>query len=980
MSAPWTSPPPRAIVAAATSTATASSPRRRPRVSPIDRATPRRMTPTPRALPLPLPLPSRGASIASSSAPGARGGGGGGGYRVGYRAPRAPRRLERRAISEPSSSKSSSEVFVEEEMSRRAQNAADAATETPEEAVAALEEDVARLDARRLALTTDLDAAYDACFGGVTVEFEIVVDEIAAADADDAEAEKKPPKPSTSKTTTTRTFDVMDEETFRAIGADEPAVVTALIDVAKSDAERWLTFQRDAHRHKLQRDRVVAELAAARAELRVARRGGGAAAAAKAAMDAARLAAAEAKGASEGGILSDAAAARRTKRVVLISGFESFNVGLYKKAAKKVAKRCPGVELVVFSDRDIESKREDVAAALEGADVFFGSLLFDFDQVEWLRRAIEKIPTRFVFESALELMSETSVGSFEMKPAPDGQKAGPPPAVKAILSKFGSGKEEDKLVGYLSFLKIGPALLRFVPGRKAKDLRNWLTVYGYWNQGGVENVEEAFVYVAKQYLADVLSESGEDAGPEDDDRAAAAVGGVLEGLRGRGARAKPPKETPAARVLPPRPRARGRAVAGRRVTEYLAWYDKTRARIGSPFGVHAAPADAPSVAVLLYRKHVITQQPYLAGPRRARSQASGVQSDADVHQRRRGAHRSCATSSPREQRAGRARGRVLAIDSLRPDACVRRRGGQHRRASPSSAAPREAMEAGRQAEVAQSHPDARRTCPYVVAAPLLIQDIASWDRERRRRPAVLRSCTRFPSSTAPSTPCPSAGWCGDDIFLTRKSARTRSPTGSSAGSRCAGRNHRRGGKLAVMLYGFPPGRRRDGHRGAVERSQGAFYTLVPIRPRSRGERRSLRTLPGDSLRPLLAFNARHRRLSTPTDAFQLHPDIASYGTARRASRRRWRRCAIEGTTSGSGTATRSPSGEAIVDVLRLLEDGAVIAGGVPAAEAALEKLRASGKYADDPSALAGVSIEGASVFSRYTWPSYDRVRVANADP
>ena len=289
--------------------------------------------------------------------------------------------------------------------------------------------------------------------------------------------------------------------------------------------------------------RVVAELAAARAELRVARRGGGAAAAAKAAMDAARLAAAEAKGASEGGILSDAAAARRTKRVVLISGFESFNVRLYKKAAKKVAKRCPGVELVVFSDRDIESKREDVAAALEGADVFFGSLLFDFDQVEWLRRAIEKIPTRFVFESALELMSETSVGSFEMKPAPDGQKAGPPPAVKAILSKFGSGKEEDKLVGYLSFLKIGPALLRFVPGRKAKDLRNWLTVYGYWNQGGVENVEEAFVYVAKQYLADVLSESGEDAGPEDESRGGGG-GGFLEGLLGRGPRAKPPKETP----------------------------------------------------------------------------------------------------------------------------------------------------------------------------------------------------------------------------------------------------------------------------------------------------------------------------------------------------------------------------------------------------------------------------------------------------
>ena len=56
-------------------------------------------------------------------------------------------------------------------------------------------------------------------------------------------------------------------------------------------------------------------------------------------------------------------------------------------------------------------------------------------------------------------------------------------------------------------------------------------------------------------------------------------------------------------------------------------------------------------------------------------------------------------------------------------------------------------------------------------------------------------------------------------------------------------------------------------------SRGASYTLVPIRPRWRGERRYLRTLPVASLRPPLAFNTRPRRLSTPTDAFQLHPDF-----------------------------------------------------------------------------------------------------------
>ena len=51
-----------------------------------------------------------------------------------------------------------------------------------------------------------------------------------------------------------------------------------------------------------------------------------------------------------------------------------------------------------------------------------------------------------------------------------------------------------------------------------------------------------------------------------------------------------------------------------------------------------------------------------------------------------------------------------------------------------------------------------------------------------------------------------------------------------------------------------------------------YLTVVPIRPRRRGERHSLRTFPGVSLRPHLAFNSRPRRLSTPPDAFQLHPD------------------------------------------------------------------------------------------------------------
>ena len=50
-----------------------------------------------------------------------------------------------------------------------------------------------------------------------------------------------------------------------------------------------------------------------------------------------------------------------------------------------MARRLPGVQVHVFSDRDISAKADQIKAALDGADAFFGSLLFDFDQV-WLRR------------------------------------------------------------------------------------------------------------------------------------------------------------------------------------------------------------------------------------------------------------------------------------------------------------------------------------------------------------------------------------------------------------------------------------------------------------------------------------------------------------------------------------------------------------------------------------------------------------------
>ena len=86
----------------------------------------------------------------------------------------------------------------------------------------------------------------------------------------------------------------------------------------------------------------------------------------------------------------------------------------YIQVAKELSEKLPSVRLHVFSDRDLEPKRSQIEAALETADVFFGSLLFDYDQVEWLKARVDKIPLRLVFESALELMSSTQIGTFQV--------------------------------------------------------------------------------------------------------------------------------------------------------------------------------------------------------------------------------------------------------------------------------------------------------------------------------------------------------------------------------------------------------------------------------------------------------------------------------------------------------------------------------------------------------------------------------------
>jgi magnesium chelatase subunit H len=434
-------------------------------------------------------------------------------------------------------------------------------------------------------------------------------------------------------------------------------------------------------------------------------------------------------------------------RIVSIAGFESFNADLYRQAARIATQRCSDLEIEIFTDRDIATQPAVVAAALQDASVFFASLLFDYDQVLWLRERVQHIPLRLVFESALELMSLTQIGAFKIGDKPKGM----PKPVQFILSKFSSGREEDKLAGYISFLKTGPKLLKFIPVQKVQDLRNWLIIYGYWNAGGMENVAAMFWTIAQKYLNLTVGEI------------------------------PPPIETPNMGLLHPDcdsyfPSPR----------QYLDWYGKRQ------------PQTRPVVGILLYRKHVITHQAYIPKLIRYFEEAgltplpifiNGVEGHVAV--------RDWMTTDyeTQQRQAGIVETRSLSPDAVVVDAIVSTIG------FPLVGGPAGSMESGRQVDVAKRILMAKNV-PYFVAAPLLIQDIHSWTRQGI---GGLQSVVLYalPELDGAIDPVPLGGLVGEEIYLVPD--RVRRLTGRIQQWISLRQTPAADRQIAVILYGFPPG-------------------------------------------------------------------------------------------------------------------------------------------------------------------------------
>jgi len=458
------------------------------------------------------------------------------------------------------------------------------------------------------------------------------------------------------------------------------------------------------------------------------------------------------------------------KRIVLIAGFESFNAELYRQAAQLATSRCPELDIRVFSDAALSTEPETVAAALEGADVFFASLIFDYDAVMWLRERVQNIPIRLVFESALELMSLTQLGKFAIGDKPKGM----PKPIKFILSKFSSNREEDKLAGYLSFLKTGPKLLKFIPAKRVQDLRNWLIIYGYWNAGGMENVAAMCWTIAEKYLG-------------------LEVGDIPEAI-----------ETPNMGLL--HPEYKGYFTSP---SAYLQWYNQEKKEL------------FPVIGILLYRKHVITKQPYIPQLIKAFESAdltplpifiNGVEGHVAV--------RDWMTTSYEQERRNSG---IKEILSLSQEAVIVE-GIVSTIGFPLVGGPAGSMEAGRQVEVARTIL-AAKNIPYIVAAPLLIQDIYSWTRQGI---GGLQSVVLYalPELDGAIDTVPLGGLVGEDIYLVPE--RVERLTGRLKSWLKLKQTPAKNRKLAIILYDFPPGYGATGTAALLNVPRSLFNLLKQL--------------------------------------------------------------------------------------------------------------------------------------------------------
>lgn len=361
-------------------------------------------------------------------------------------------------------------------------------------------------------------------------------------------------------------------------------------------------------------------------------------------------------------------------------------------------------------------------------------------------------------------MVHNELGTFSMKPK-EGKKAGPPKAIKALISAFSSGNEEDKISSYLKLLKVGPSLLKLVPGEKAQDLRTWLQTYKYWNAGGSKNIECMVDLLTKYYFHQDLKIFQEALAPPDI--------GLIHPLHEE--YFKNPKE-------------------------FLSWRLSQKCMdCANIKGMSLANKDAPCTALLLYRKHVITEQKYIMDLITRMEEngvipvpifINGVEAHTIV--------RDWLTTSDETKEV--TKGHLKRAPTYDNSAAIEVDSIVSSIGFPLVGGPAGSVKAGRNVEVAERLLTSMNV-PYFIASPLLLQSLEQW---KKNGVLGLQSVVLYslPELDGAIDTVVLGGLVGDDIELVDE--RVEKLCSRIKGWDLLRKTSNEDKRIAILTYGFPP--------------------------------------------------------------------------------------------------------------------------------------------------------------------------------
>ena len=225
---------------------------------------------------------------------------------------------------------------------------------------------------------------------------------------------------------------------------------------------------------------------------------------------------------------------------------------------------------------------------------------------------------------------------------------------------------------------------------------------------------------------------------------------------------------------------------------------------------------------MLYRKHVITRQPYIPKLIKHFEKEeliplpifiNGVEGHVAV--------RDWMTTDYEQEQREKGNKEILSLgkDAVKVDAIVSTIG------FPLVGGPAGSMEAGRQVEVAKKILSAKNI-PYIVSAPLLIQDIHSWTRKGigGLQSVVLYS---LPELDGAIDTVPLGGLVGEDIYVIPE--RLHRLTGRLKNWIQLRHTKPQDRKIAIILYGFPPGYGATGTAALLNVPKSLFKLLQALK-------------------------------------------------------------------------------------------------------------------------------------------------------